>query len=819
MTDQFPIQKWATRIASGGRLSSAEAASLEHVDDLASLCHAASLVRDEGFGDVISVSRKVFIPLTKLCRDVCHYCTFAHPPKRGEKAFMTPDEVLEIARAGALAGCDEALFTLGDKPELRYRVAREELAELGYATTVEYLTAVSRMVLEETGLLPHINAGIMSEDEILALREVSLSQGIMLETVSDRLSQRGMPHFGSPDKVPAVRLAMVEAAGRAAVPFTTGILIGLGETRAERIEALLELRDLHERYGHIQEIIIQNFRAKSGTKMAKAPEPTLEDHQWTIAVARLIFGAEVSVQAPPNLRSGELGPLVRAGLNDWGGVSPVTPDHVNPEAPWPELDLLARETAEAGKVLVPRLAIYPAWLRNAEKWLAPKVLTAALKKADGQGYAQEHLWRVGRQNQTAPVEVPHSAGPALSTPLARAIDRGVAGRTLSEDDMVALFSARGSHAAAVRSAADAVRKEKNGDDVQYVVNRNINYTNLCTYKCTFCAFSKGNTAEHLRGKPYDLEPSEIARRTIEAWQRGGTEVCMQGGIHPDYTGDTYLEICRIVKGAVPDMHIHAFSPLEVSQGAQTLGLPVAEYLQMLKDAGLGTLPGTAAEILDEEVRRKLCPDKLSTDEWLSVIEAAHGVGFRTTATIMYGHIDGYHNWARHLNRIRALQEKTGGFTEFVPLPFVHMEAPVYLRGAARQGPSYRETVLMHSVARLALNGAIDNIQVSWVKMGAEGVTAALNAGANDLGGTLMNESISRAAGSEFGQEMSPDKMDALIRASGRVPSQRTTLYKPAAPELVERSYTAADIMPVVQARAGKHARFGGAAQKRKITAE
>lgn len=817
MTDQLPIDHWVTRIAMGGKLSNVEALSLVPVDDLASLCRAASVVRDQGFADLVTVSRKVFIPLTKLCRDVCHYCTFVHPPKKGERAFMTLEEVLDIARAGAAAGCDEVLFTLGDKPELRYRVAREELADMEYATTVEYLTDISRRVLEDTGLLPHINAGIMSEDEIRALRDVSVSQGIMLETVSDRLSQRGGPHFGSPDKLPSVRLAMVEAAGRARVPFTTGILIGIGETRTERVEALLALRELHERYGHIQEIIIQNFRAKPGTKMAYAPEPTLEDHLWTLAVARLIFGTDVSVQAPPNLRSGELVALVSAGLSDWGGVSPVTPDHVNPEAPWPELARLARETAAAGKVLVPRLAIYPAWLKDSDKWLARKVLTATLKKADGQGYAQEHRWRVGQVNQTAPVERTLAEGPAISSPLVRAIDKGLARRRLSEDEIVTLFSARGSGSAAVREAADAVRRETCGDNVRYVVNRNINYTNVCTYKCNFCAFSKGNKAEHLRGKPYDLEPKEIARRVTEAWARGGTEVCMQGGIHPDYTGGTYLEICRIVKNAAPEMHIHAFSPLEVSQGARTLGISVVEFLKMLKAVGLGTLPGTAAEILDDEVRDKLCGDKLSTDEWLSVIEAAHGVGLRTTATIMYGHIDGYHNWARHLIRIRTLQEKTGGFTEFVPLPFVHMEAPVYLRGAARQGPSYREAVLMHSVARLALNGAIDNIQVSWVKMGEDGVRAALAAGANDLGGTLMNESISRAAGSEFGQEMAPARMDALIQSAGRTPGQRSTVYGPANAGQTARSYKAADIEPVVQSSAGKHARFGGTAEMRRAS--
>jgi FO synthase len=433
-----------------------------------------------------------------------------------------------------------------------------------------------------------------------------------------------------------------------------------------------------------------------------------------------------------------------------------------------------------------------------------------VKKADGQGYAQEDGWRVGKKNLTPPPDTPRGSCPAIGSSLSRAIDHGMAGRMLNEADLVTLFSARGSGATAVRAAADALRRDRCGDDVCYVVNRNINYTNVCNYKCTFCAFSKGSNAEHLRGKPYDLEPEEISRRVHEAWARGGTEVCMQGGIHPDYTGETYLEICRIVKRAVPGMHIHAFSPLEVAQGARTLGLSVTAFLQQLKDAGLGTLPGTAAEILDEEVRRVLCPDKLSTDEWLSVIEAAHGVGFRTTATIMFGHIEGYQHWARHLNRIRALQEKTGGFTEFVPLPFVHMEAPMYLRGAARQGPSYREAVLMHSVARLALNGAIDNIQVSWVKMGAEGVAAALASGANDLGGTLMNESISRAAGSAFGQELPPERMEEIIRAASRNPVQRTTAYGTPPTSQIARSFDASAMLPVIQSPAGKRARIGGA---------
>lgn len=774
------------------------------------LSGSASSLRDHAHGDVITVSRKVFIPLTRLCRDVCHYCTFAQAPRREHRAFLTPDEVLEIARAGADAGCDEALFTLGDKPELRYGVAREELTGLGYATTLDYLRAISRRVLEETGLLPHVNAGVMAEDDIRALRSVSASQGLMLETSSERLSQRGGPHFGSPDKLPIRRLETIRAAGRAGVPFTSGILIGIGETRLERIQSLLALRALHDEYGHIQEVIIQNFRAKPGTRMANSPEPSLDEQVWTIAVARLILGADITIQSPPNLRSGQLEALVGAGINDWGGVSPVTPDHVNPEAPWPELEMLAAETAVAGKILVPRLAVYPRWLKGGTRWIDGRVLPAVLRRADGQGFAQESGWRIGKNtSQTAfpsgPVGVP-----ALVSPVGRAIDDGVAGRPLSQSALVSLFEARGSAALAVREAADAVRQERCGDTVTYVVNRNINYTNVCTYRCTFCAFSKGRTAADLRGRPYDIDLAEIRRRACEAWERGGTEVCMQGGIHPDYTGQTYVSIIRAVKEAVPEMHVHAFSPLEVSQGARTLGLAVTDYLKVLKDAGLGSLPGTAAEILDEEVRRRLCPDKLSTDEWLAIVEAAHRVGLRTTATIMFGHIDGYEHWARHLLRIRSLQEKTGGFTEFVPLPFVHMEAPVYRKGGARQGPSFREAVGMHAAARLALNGVINNIQASWVKMGEAGISAALASGVNDLGGTLMNESISRAAGSQFGEELPPLRMEALIRDSGRSPAQRTTLYGRPSKTQTESSFTAKVLAPVIQAPAGRHAHAGSA---------
>ncbi|GAC1699503.1 MAG: bifunctional FO biosynthesis protein CofGH [Candidatus Limnocylindrales bacterium] len=779
----------------GTRPSATAACELMSVDPAPLIATAAAL-RDRGHRNVVSYSRKVFIPLTNLCRDVCHYCTFARPPRRGERAYLTADEVLAIARSGAAAGCKEALFTLGDRPEARYAVARRELAELGHASTLSYLVEIAGRVLAETGLLPHANPGIMDAAEIAALRKVTVSQGIMLESTSERLHAPGGAHHGSPDKRPAVRLATIAEAGAQRVPFTSGILIGIGETRLERIESLLALRDLHDRYGHLQELIIQNFRAKDGTRMAGFPEPDLADLRWTIAVARVLFGPEMNIQAPPNLSPDTYGQLIGAGLNDWGGVSPVTPDHVNPEAPWPHLVDLARRTAEAGKVLVERLASYPAYVRDAERWHDPALLPALRRASDSEGFARPDAWSPGMADVALPSS-PAVAMTEIGADLRDAIARAGAGETLAEDEIVRLFSARGSEYELVCAAADELRRTVSGDRVGYVVNRNINYTNICYFKCQFCAFSKGKLSESLRGVPYDLELPEIVRRAREAWDRGATEVCMQGGIHPDYTGDTYLRIAGAVKDAVPGLHIHAFSPLEVAQGAQTLGIPVDRFLSRLRDAGLGSLPGTAAEVLDDEVRATLCPDKLRTDEWLAVVRTAHGLGIRTTSTIMYGHIEQPRSWARHLLRLRALQQETGGFTEFVPLPFVHMEAPIYLKGKARQGPTFREAVLMHAVARLALHPYITNIQASWVKMGPEGLAACLRAGANDAGGTLMNESITKAAGGEMGQELPPSEMERIITSIGRIPRQRTTLYADVPAERRGAWSAAAPLLPLV----------------------
>jgi FO synthase len=736
-------------------------------------------------GSLVTYSPKVFVPLTTLCRDVCGYCTFARPPRRGERAYLTEDEVLAIARAGAEAGCTEALFTLGDRPEARYRVAREELAALGCVTTLDYLGRCARRVLDETGLLPHLNPGVMSREELAALRPVAASMGIMLETTAERLAAHGGPHWASPDKVPARRLETMRLAGELSIPFTSGILVGIGDTREDRIDALLTLRSLASEHGHLREVIVQNFRAKPGTRMAAHPDASLEEHLWSIAVARILLGPEVHVQAPPNLAYDDFPLLLDAGIDDWGGISPVTVDHVNPEAPWPEVERLRAACRSRGLELAARLPLYPEHVIDLDRWADPAVAPAIQRAADAHGLAREDRWAPGE-----PVAVPFVVGrdPA---PLE------LAGAELGEEELVRLFAARGAERERVLAAADRLRRETCGDDVTYVVTRNVQYTNVCYFRCGFCAFSKGKLAANLRGPAYLVPHEEIVRRVQEAWERGATEVCLQGGIHPSFTGDYYASVVEAIKTAVPGMHVHAFSALEVWQGAATLDLDLETYLARLRDLGLGSLPGTAAEILDDEVRAVICPDKVTTNQWLEVHAAAHRVGLRSNVTMMFGHVERPVHWARHLLRARAQQRRSGGFTEFVPLPFVPMEAPIFRQGRARRGPTFGEALLVHAVARLALHPEIANIQASWVKLGPDGVRQALASGVNDLGGTLMNESISRAAGSEWGQEMPPEAMESLIRSAGRVPRQRTTTYGTPGEEQVRRSFGAAPLVEPV----------------------
>ena len=799
------------------------------------LAKLANEKREKYFGNVVTFSPKVFVPLTFACRDKCGYCTFVKEPeeeeedkeeeKKRKNIFMTEEEVLSVAREGKKNGATECLFTLGDRPEAKYPAAKRELEEkLGCASTVEYVAKCAKRVLEETGLLPHVNCGVLTVEELKLLKKVSASQGLMVETTSERLMEPGMAHFECESKRPSVRLNTLRNAGKAKVPFTTGILVGIGETAEERVKSLLEIRKLAEEEDGgdcIGEIIVQNFRAKEDTRMKDDRESTLDELVRAVALARLCFDEKVTIQVPPNLTPGEevedgWRALLNAGINDWGGISPgVTPDFVSPECEWPALKTLSAVCREEGRSLVPRLAAHPRFIgEKMNAWIDEEVAPHVRVLSDAGGFGRGMHWSPGSEERasgmssddgdgisvTNLVSVNGAVEPGSSSrnsrdnnksnnndrisssrnKINRAIEKCMATKATVED-VALLFETRGDDFDFVCSKADALRQEQCGDIVSYVINRNINYTNVCEFTCHFCAFSKGKFGEEAtRDKPYCLDSEEIARRTKEAWDKGATEVCMQGGIHPDFTGESYLDFLKAAKTGAPNMHVHAFSPLEIHHGATSLNVPIKDYLKMLKDAGLGSLPGTAAEVLDDAVRQEICPDKLNSEEWLSVVKSAHQVGIKTTSTIMFGHVDSetHVSWSKHLLALRELHRETNGITEFVPLPFVHFKAPIYEKGRARKGPTMRECVLMHAIGRLVLGPiGIKNIQASWPKMGPSFASNLLFAGCNDVGGVLMNESITRAAGSTFGQEFNVVEMEALITRAGRVPRLRNTLYE------------------------------------------
>ncbi|WP_285486196.1 bifunctional FO biosynthesis protein CofGH [Amycolatopsis taiwanensis] len=822
------MRRALARARDGKTLDVAEAAVLLHArdEDLETLSEHASRVRDAGLAaagraGVITYSRKVFIPLTRLCRDRCGYCTFATVPGKVDSPFLSPDEVLDIARQGAAMGCKEALFTLGDRPEDRWKAARDWLDAHGYDDTLSYVRAMAILVLEETGLLPHLNPGVLTWQDFQRLKPVAPSMGMMLETTATRLfSERGGPHFGSPDKDPAVRLRVLEDAGRTSVPFTTGILIGIGENFAERADALFAIRKVARAYGGIQEVIVQNFRAKPDTKMRATPDADLAELAATIAVARLVLGPKARIQAPPNLIGDQYGLMVRAGIDDWGGVSPLTPDHVNPERAWPQIDELARQTAAAGFQLRERLTIYPEYLLAGEPWLDPRVAGHVAALADPEtGLAREDARPQGRpwqepdggwqeQGRTGlhvevdtvgrtddrrgdfdsvygdwnelSAAVPKAQAPRrMDSDIAEALrraERDPAG--LSDEDALALLHADGAELEALAELADGLRRDIVGDDVTFIVTRNINFTNVCYTGCRFCAFAQRRTD----ADAYTLSLAQVGDRVDEAWAAGATEICMQGGIHPDLPGTAYFDLAAEVKRRRPDIHLHSFSPMEVVNGASRTNLSISDWLTRARESGVDSLPGTAAEILDDDVRWVLTKGKLPTSSWIEVISTAHELGIPTTSTMMYGHVDTPAHWVGHLKLIAGLQrralETTGrrGFTEFVLLPFIHQNAPIYLAGLARPGPTVRENRAVHALSRLLLHGLIDNIQCSWVKLGDETCQAVLRGGVNDLGGTLMEETISRMAGASNGSYKTISGFEELVAPLGRPLVQRTTTY-------------------------------------------
>ena len=759
------------------KLISTEYIPFSKLPALANICLSDSLVEaayDKKrlyFKNELTYSPKVFIPLTFLCRDVCHYCTFAQTPKKVESPFLSIDQVITIAKKGETNGCYEALFTLGDKPELRYKAARDWLKLNGYKTTNEYLGACAEAVLNETSLIPHLNSGCLIPDEITKLKTVSGSMGLMVESLSTKLTKKGQPHYGSPDKDPLFRIQTLEEAGRQKVPFTTGILIGIGETRLDRLESLYEIAELHKKYNHIQEVIVQNFKPKPNTLMSNSIEPSFDELMWTIAMARLILPGDISLQVPPNLNSENIKQLTHSGINDFGGISPVTKDYVNPEAPWPEIDKLDKIVSFSNQSLKPRATLYPKYFSKLESFSTPRIASKLLHITDAQSLIRSDKWKSG-----VTIDIPSYTHDIFNSDIRKSISD--VEKNPSVENIQELLESSNRDFKYIIDYANDKKNEIYGSDISFVVNRNINYTNICSFKCNFCAFSKGKAHDDLRGKPYNISHEEIVRRTREAIYRGATEVCLQGGIHPKYSGQTYLDIVKSIRSASNSVHIHAFSPLEIDHGRKTLNISAKEFLLELKNAGLNSLPGTAAEILHDDIRSIICPDKLTSEQWIEIIKTAHQVGLPTTSTMMFGHVESMFHVAHHLLKLHSLQLDTNGLTEFVPLPFVAEEAPIFRRGMARPGPTFKETILVHSVARILFNGNINNIQGSWVKMGLPGLKFLLTAGINDIGGVLMNESITRSAGASFGQELPLDDVLKITDEIGLNLKQRNTLYQP-----------------------------------------
>ena len=747
---------------------------LEKLSNIAlsqNLIDAAYAKKVSYYRDQVTYSPKVFIPLTFLCRDVCHYCTFAQTPKKVKSPYLSIEEVISIAKEGEVQGCHEALFTLGDKPELRYKAARDALKLMGYKTTNEYLGACAKAVLDNTSLMPHLNSGCLTKDEITSLKPLSGSMGLMVESLSSKLTEKGQPHHGSPDKDPEFRIKTLIEAGKQKVPFTTGILIGIGETRLERLESLFEIAELHKKYNHIQEVIVQNFKPKSNTLMAHSPEPSFDELLWTIAMARLILPADISLQVPPNLNLKYLDRLFTSGINDLGGISPVTKDYVNPEAPWPEIQNLAKIAFKSNQSLKSRATLYPKYFSALSEFSSREIASKLLDKVDAQFLIRSDNWQSGIST-----EIPQINFGIFCSDIKQQIQQVEINPSI--ESIQRLLESSDGDFQYIIDRANEIKVNTHGSDVSFVVNRNINYTNICSFSCNFCAFSKGRGHDDLRGKPYNISHTEIIRRTEEAIQRGATEVCLQGGIHPNYSGQTYIDIVKAIRSSSQTIHIHAFSPLEIDHGRKTLGISTYEFLFELKKAGLNSLPGTAAEILHDDVRAVICPDKLSSNEWLEIIKTAHEVGLPTTSTMMFGHVENMSHVADHLLKLLQLQSETNGITEFVPLPFVAEEAPIYRRGMARPGPTFKETILVHAVSRILFNNSIDNIQGSWVKMGLPGLKFLLSSGINDVGGILMNESITKSAGASFGQELSLKNVLEVTDELELNLVQRNTLYHP-----------------------------------------